>query len=120
MISKFLVGLLFVGTMLGQKAAKPNLVASAGVENKILKAEHVSDQANLIKQQAEAQFAQLKQTWLDADTRSKDADKSVQAAIDEAYKENGLSKDDYNFDPANFTFSAKPKPVAKTPDLKKP
>jgi hypothetical protein len=109
---------------------------SIEVENKILKAEHELDaakhqvdSAQLSQQQAENAYLQLQKSYGDAQKASSegqkaalDAQKNLDAAIEQGWKESKLSKDEYTFDPANFTFSKKqaaPPSPAKSPEVKK-
>lgn len=86
---------------------------SMELENKILKAEHDKDQADLMKQKAETNFAQMQQqlkaVWDDSEKKSQKADKEVNDAIEQAWKESGLSKDEYLYNPASFVFEPKTK-----------
>jgi hypothetical protein len=100
-----LVVLFLIGIALAQEPAKP-IQASQAVQNKILKAEHAVDQAAL--QQAYAQ-----KLFNDAQVAGEAATKAVNEALEQAWTESNLSKADYTFDPANFTFSKKPKAEAK-------
>jgi hypothetical protein len=90
---------------------------SLETENKILRVEHKYDAAELQKQNAQAQFLTLKELYLSADKMSKDAIKELNQIVDQAWKDSKLSKNDYDFDPANFTFVPK-KPKAKASSLK--
>lgn len=80
---------------------------SIATENKILKAEHDFDQADILKQQLNNQYQQIVKAYQEADKKSKDAQVAIEAATEEAWKESKLSKDEYTFDPANFTFVSK-------------
>lgn len=106
---KYFVLLLLVGALWGQEPKKVSLV----VQNKILVAEHKFDQATTTKLQAEAQFQELKAIYANADKQAQVASKEVNEAIEEAWKESGLDRNKYTFDPANFTFPLKPKPEVK-------
>jgi hypothetical protein len=105
-----LVGVLLVGAALAQDKPK---VASVESQNAILEAEKAKSDAELQKATDEFQFQKLKVDWQVADAASKAADAKIIAAISAAYANAGLSESAYNFDPANFTFSLKPKPVEK-------
>jgi hypothetical protein len=94
-------------------------VATLEDENAILKAEHDLDQANLVKQQAQDQFLQLQKAYQEADKRAQDAQKSLNEAIEEAWKKSGLPRDEFAFDPANFTFVKRPPSEVKKGEGKK-
>lgn len=114
---KFLAVLLLAGLAFGQDKkpeAAPPKVASTEAINKILKAEHIHDTAVATMLQAENQFQQLKVVYAQAQATEQDSAKQVSAAIEAAWLDSKLSKDEYTFDPANFTFAQKP----KTPEKK--
>ena len=83
--------------------------ASVAAENRILKAEHDLDQVVNQENQLQLQFQQLQKAYQDAEAKRPALTKAVADAIDEAWKDSGLSKDAYTFDPASFTFVAKAK-----------
>ena len=105
---------LLSAAMFGQTAptpapAKSNRVSEHAIVQ-ILTAEHDLDQANLTKANAQSQFVQLQNTYKQADDKATAANKALNEAIDSAKTECGK---DQNFDPANFTCTAKPKAEAK-------
>ena len=111
-----LAPILLTGMVVAQTqppVAAPPKTASVAIENRILQAEHQIDQANLVEAQAQAQFEQLKTGYQKAEADKAAGNKAIAQATDDAYREAGLSKADYNFDPANFTFTPIP------PDTKK-
>jgi hypothetical protein len=96
--------------------------ASVATENQILRAEHTHDQAvtaqtnaqmNLtnLQTQYERYVKQFNDAKTKADSDEKTSAKTVDEAIENAWKESKLDKTEYDFDPANFTF----KPITKTP-----
>lgn len=96
------------------QALKP-VVASTESQIAILKAERelsnvkedlaeVTIQFNNLQKAAD----QLNPRYKEDQAKEKSAQAAVDAALDAVYKANGLSKDKYNFDPANFTFTPKP------------
>lgn len=104
------------------------ITASVAIENRILKAEHVRDE--ILKQKADVlekghqiqdMSKKLQEQWDDLNKKDATASKSVDEEIEAAWKESGLDKSKYTFDPANFTFSLKPpdqKAEAKLPEKK--
>lgn len=132
-----LLPLFFAGVLFAQADVKsapapaPKVYADPTVlsatlksENAILLAEHKLDQANAQKQRDEQQFNALKADYQQADQAATAAAVELGKAVDDAYVQAGYSKTDYDFDVANFTFTAKPKPAAtpvvKGADSKKP
>lgn len=101
------------------KAAGPAPSTSIQVSDKsanaILKAEHEldlikSDEAD-ISQQFQAlqhQADQLSPRVKEDQTKEAAALAKVEAALEAVYAANGVTKDKYNFDPANFTLTEKP------------
>ena len=112
-----LATIVLAGTAWGQATAPKPVAASADAQNRILKAEHSKDQAEVRKQADESKFLQLQKDYADADGQSKLADREVAAAIEAAWQDSKLSKDEYTFDPADFIFQ--PKPKAAAPVVKK-
>lgn len=103
------------------------IAASEASQNKILKAEHALDQLKNDEADIAQQFMTLQRQGDQLNSRFKaDKDKepplekAVNEANEEAWKASGLSKDKYNFDPANFTFVPKPeeKPKAQEAVMK--
>lgn len=111
---KYLVGLLLVASLFAQdKPAAPDkpILANSDSQVKILQAEHKLDGIVAQENQIQIQFAQIQNQYRDLESKRGEATKDVNAALAEVYKANNLSEQDYNFDPANMTFSKKP-PVA--------
>jgi hypothetical protein len=116
---------LFANTLRAED--KPaNIPASPAVENQILKAEHAHDQ--IVKKQTDvnvqlqnlsiqAQKIQdgLQKQAQELGPQEKSTAAAVDAAIEQAWKESGLDKSKYDFDPADFVFKPKaaPAPTAK-------
>jgi hypothetical protein len=112
--------LLLCLTMFAQEAVKPtemtkSIQASPAIQNKILKAEHDLDQIIATETQANVQYLQMEKLQQQLQTKFNEAEakkpaatKAVDDAVEDAWKESKLSKDQYTFDPANFTFSIKP------------
>ena len=98
-------------------AAKP-VPMNLESQNAILKAEHELDLVQKDMMDVAQQFQNLQKQADSLNPRFKadqekqtKAQAAVDAALEAAYKANGVSKDQYNADPANFTFVLKP-PVA--------
>jgi hypothetical protein len=98
------------------KADAPKPIAmSQASQNKILKAEHEYDTIIAGEQQLQIQYAQctpermqaLQTNFTAIDAKKDPAAKAVSAAIEDAWKDSGLSKTEYDIDPANFSFTKK-------------
>ncbi len=96
------------------------LPASLESTNAILKAEHeldvvkndladISQQFNNLQRQADTLTPRFKEDT----AKQAAAQAKVDAALEAVWKANGYSKDKYNFDPANFTFTEKPPAPSK-------
>jgi TolA-binding protein len=102
------------------KEVKKPVPASPDSQLAILKAEHELD---LIKQDITDIAQKFSELQRQADIlnprykadqeKEKTAESAVNAALEAVWKANGFSKDQYNFDPANMTFTEKvdPKPT---------
>jgi hypothetical protein len=106
--------------------AKPSNSKPASVEsvNTILKAEHEldlvkNDMADIAQQfQAlQKQADVLNPRFKDDQVKAPAAQAKVDAALDAVYQANGVSKDKYTFDPANFTLTEKPSAPIKAAAL---
>lgn len=114
--SLIILTLALTSALTVQDAPKPAVVhASQASENRILKAEHDLDVLNarlssmaMQFQSLQAQAAKLQEDYQKEQPKVAELTKAVDAAITEAYKDVGLTRDTHNFDPANFTFTPKP------------
>lgn len=119
MKTKFILILALSGVLWGQDLKKPVYAdpniksASLEVENKILKAENEIAIAKNTQLQAQMQAAQLEQAFNDAQSKEQRATLQLNAAIEQAWSESKLSKDDYDFDTATFKFLLKKKEAKK-------
>lgn len=117
--TKFILILALSGVLWGQDLKKPVYAdpniksASLEVENKILKAENEIAIAKNTQLQAQMQAAQLEQAFNDAQSKEQRATLQLNAAIEQAWSESKLSKDDYDFDTATFKFLLKKKEAKK-------
>lgn len=98
------------------KVVEP-ILANKDSQLAIFKAEHDLDQAKHNVDEITNQFNQLQRQadmltprYKEEQDKQKKAQTAVDAAVDAVWKANALSKDEYNFDPANMTFAEKPKP----------
>lgn len=95
-------------TPIKSESPKP-VVMSQAMQNKLLKAEHEYDVIIAGEQQIQLQASSLQTNFNALEAKKDPAAKAVNVALDEAWKESGLSKDDYTLDPASFTFAKKDK-----------
>ena len=82
------------------------------IENKILIIQHKIDQATLAEAQAQLNFGA-------AQGELQRGEKEKEAAIESAWKESKLSKDDDELNINSFTFVKKPKEKSDKPEVKK-
>jgi|GEM_PF-6820864 len=109
--------LLFTAVLLAQTkpAGLPKTIpASVASENTILKAQHDLDSVQAKEKDSNIQFMQLQQQakalqdgYAGLQSQETAAKKAKDAAIENAWKESGLSKDQYVFDDTGFTFTEK-------------
>jgi len=109
------VMLLSTGLFFGQdKADKPKSESKDVIQmndqsqNKILKAEKELDDIINQEQDIQLQVQNLVKKYQDLDSKRPQAIVKVNSATEDAWKESGLDKKDYNIDVANFTFTKKP------------
>lgn len=104
---------------------KPSPVDEA-TQNKILKLQHVKDQAESKMAGIQTQWSQIQTQARELQDQAKaaqqqiaDAQKAYDAEVDAAYKSAKLDKDKYSFDAEKMVFSPKPSPAPPTPSPEK-
>jgi hypothetical protein len=102
----------------------PSKPASVESVNAILKAEHELDLVKNDMADITQQFQALQKTadilnprYKEDVAKKPEAEAKVDAALDAVYAANGVSKDKYNFDRANFTLTEKPSAPIKAAAL---